>query len=330
MKANLQLQIPQKNDNEKAAELFNDFYLFCTGEDRYTPESVLAEWNHPRFSLSESARYITDESGKWIAYTAVLNNESPYAENIIIFRIDRQYLDSGIGSILTDWAEERARMNIEKAPPESKVLVRASNFLKMESASSFLLDRGFSLSRYYFRMNMDLPSQGTQFALEDGIEIETFSKRKDLKEIIDCTEDCFLDHWGWWRMPDDELWEDWNHSIKSNPYHDPDLWFLAMDKGKLVGLCLTDSGMNSDPNTAYIDMICVRKEYRKKGIASYLIQMSIAELEKRKKTGVKIHVDGSSLTGATKVYERTGFKVDQTRMMFEKVIREGEEYRSQP
>lgn len=324
----INIKIPQKSDMGRAEELFNTFYMFCTGEKRYTPEAVLAEWERPRFSLNDDARVVIDDDGKWIAYAAVLNTESPYAENIIVFRIDPDYLGRGIGSSLTDWAESKAKENISKAPEKSKVILRASNFMKMESSSSFLRERDFGLSRYYFRMNMNMPSKSTTVSLDPAICIETFSKRKNLKEIIDCTEDCFVDHWGWWRMPDDELWEDWNHQIKTNPFHDPDLWFLAMDEDKLVGLCLADTGMDNDPDTAYIDMICVRKEYRKKGIASYLLQITNSELEKRKKKAVKLHVDGSSLTGATRVYEKAGFQVDQTRMMFEKTIREGGEYRS--
>ena len=326
---NLSIQIPQKTDSDKAAELFNTFYFFCTGENRYIPESVLAEWEQPRFSLTEDARIIIDNDKKWLAYVAVLNTESPYAENIIVYRVNPDYLECGIGTVLTDWAEKKAKENISKAPPESKVIVRSSNFLKMDSASDFLYEREFSLSRYYFRMKMDLSTVQIQIPAMPGIRIETFTKRKNLKEIIDCTEDCFLDHWGWWRMPDDELWEDWNHQIKSNPYHDSELWFLAMDEDKLVGLCLADFGMNNAPDTAYIDMICVRKEYRKKGIASYLLQLTNSELVKRNKKAVALHVDGSSLTGATRVYGNVGFQIDQTRMMFEKIIRDGEEYRSQ-
>lgn len=325
---NITLKIPKKSENVRASILFNDYYVYCTGESRYSPESVLSEWEQPRFSLEDDARIVTDDSGKWIAYAAVLNAESPYTENIIIFRIDPDYLGCGAGSALSDWAEDKARENISKASPELKVLLRASNFMKMESSESFLTGRGFNLSRYYFRMKMDLPADQKKAVLEPGISIENFTKRENLKEIIDCTEDCFVDHWGWWRMPDDELWEDWNHQIKTNPYHDPELWFLAMDGDKLIGLCLVDSGMNNYPDTAYVDMICVRKEYRKKGIASYLLNLATEELEKRNKKAVAIHVDGSSLTGATRVYERAGFQVDQTRMMFEKVIREGVEYRT--
>lgn len=325
----LRIHIPKKNDIEKAAGLFNSYYYYCTGENRYTPNSVLAEWEQPRFSLADDARIIIDDSETWVAYVAVLNTESPYSESIIVFRINPDYLNCGIGTVLTDWAEKKAQENISKAPPKSKVIVRASNFLKMETSSFFLNDNGFSLSRYYFRMKMNLLQEQNYITLNPCIRIETFTKRKNLKEIIDCSEDCFLDHWGWWRMPDDELWEDWNHRIKSNPYHDAELWFLAMDNDKLVGLCLADSGMNNYPDTGYIDMICVRKEYRKKGIAFSLLQLTNLELKKRNKKAVTLHVDGSSLTGATRVYEKVGFQVDQTRMMFEKIIRNGEEYTSQ-
>ena len=186
---NLRIEIPQKKDNHKAAELFNTFYFFCTAENRYTPESVIIEWEQPRFSLKDDARIIIDKNGKWLAYVAVLNTESPYTENIIVFRIHPDYLNCGIGSVLTNWAEKKAQENISKAPVQSKVLVRASNFLKMESSSFFLKNLGFSLSRYYFRMIMELPEQQNKITLIPEIRIDTFSNRKNLKEIIECTEE---------------------------------------------------------------------------------------------------------------------------------------------
>jgi len=118
LKDSLSIQTPQKTDTEKAAALFNTFYYYCTGENRYTPKSVLSEWEQPRFSLTDDARIIIDKRGKWIAYAAVLNTESPYSENIIVFRIDPDYLNYGIGTVLTDWGSIsqtfKNRINIRK------------------------------------------------------------------------------------------------------------------------------------------------------------------------------------------------------------------------
>ncbi len=85
---NFNIEIAEKDDNEKAVVLFNKFYYFCTGENRYTSDSVLAEWNQPRFSLTDDVRVAIDNKGNWIAYVAVLNTESPYSESIIEYRID--------------------------------------------------------------------------------------------------------------------------------------------------------------------------------------------------------------------------------------------------
>jgi len=322
---NYRLIIPHKNNNNEAAALFNKYFQYCTGENKYTPDSVLATWEEPRFDLEEEARIVVDEEGKWIAYGAVFNTEPPYAESIIVFRIDPDYLNRGVGTLITDWAEQKALENIKKAPPKSQVVLRGSNFMKMESSSDFMVSRGFSLNRYYFRMAQSLPASQALPKQPEGIRIEPFTLRQNLKELIDCSEECMLDHWNWWTMPDDELWEDWNHRIKSNPHHDPANWLLAMDGENLIGLCLTDSGTPGDPESAYIELLCIKKEYRKRGIASYLLGLALSESMKRKKKRITLHVDGSSLTGATRVYEQAGFKVDQTRMMFNKIIREGQE-----
>ena len=67
------------------------------------------------------------------------------------------------------------------------------------------------------------------------------------------------------------------------------------------------------------------RKHRKKGLAQALLYYTFAEFWKRGRKSVALHVDASSLTGATKLYEKVGMHADDKGGSWEKLIRDGEE-----
>ena len=94
-------------------------------------------------------------------------------------------------------------------------------------------------------------------------------------------------------------------------------------------MSLCANGMVHDENIGYLDSVCVRKEFRKKGIASSLLKHSFKELKKAGKNKAYLHVDADSLTGATKLYEGAGMKTNQFSIIMEKIIQKGKSYRTE-
>ncbi|MFP4378673.1 MAG: GNAT family N-acetyltransferase [Spirochaetales bacterium] len=61
------------------------------------------------------------------------------------------------------------------------------------------------------------------------------------------------------------------------------------------------------------------------GLGTMLLRHGFAEAHKRGKRGVRLNVDGSSLTGANRMYEKAGMYVSHVFTAFEKEIRPGVE-----
>jgi ribosomal protein S18 acetylase RimI-like enzyme len=73
----------------------------------------------------------------------------------------------------------------------------------------------------------------------------------------------------------------------------------------------------------WVNSLGVRRPWRRKGVAEALLYHAFAELRRRGRTGVSLGVDASSLTGATRLYEKVGMREIRQTIFFEKELRPG-------
>ncbi|HDL85358.1 MAG TPA: GNAT family N-acetyltransferase [Candidatus Acetothermia bacterium] len=121
----------------------------------------------------------------------------------------------------------------------------------------------------------------------------------------------------------------WRHQIEHDPDFDPSLWFLAMEAEKIVGVSLCWAKAHEDPNMGYVGMLGVRRPWRRRGIGLALLCHSFGALYLRKVRKVGLNVDAASLTGATRLYERAGMRIDRHSYAYEKELRPGRDLSTQ-
>jgi ribosomal protein S18 acetylase RimI-like enzyme len=83
------------------------------------------------------------------------------------------------------------------------------------------------------------------------------------------------------------------------------------------------------PEKGWVDDLGVRRAWRRRGLALALLQHSFREFYKRGTRKVGLGVDASSLTGATRLYEKAGMHVARQFNSYFKVLRDGEELMTQ-
>jgi ribosomal protein S18 acetylase RimI-like enzyme len=69
----------------------------------------------------------------------------------------------------------------------------------------------------------------------------------------------------------------------------------------------------------------VRRPWRRQGLGLALLHHAFNEFYKRGKRKVGLGVDASSLTGATRLYERAGMHIHSQFDLYEKELRPGKE-----
>jgi ribosomal protein S18 acetylase RimI-like enzyme len=172
-------------------------------------------------------------------------------------------------------------------------------------------------------MVIDLEEMPPRPFWSDGITVRTMQGLEEARDVIWAIEEAFRDHWGYVEQPFETEYQRWLHFIKNDEQYDPTLWFLAVEGDKIVGISCCKAKTNEDPDMAWVSTLGVRKPWRRKGIALALLHHTFREFYRRGKRRVGLGVDGFSLTGATRLYEKAGMKSVRQFAVFEKEIRSG-------
>jgi mycothiol synthase len=292
-----------------------------------TPDLLRDEWTTPDFNLEKSTCLVLAADGTPAALMIVWDRVNPPVHPWLQWEVHPAHDRESLSRWLLWWGEERAKQALDRCPPEARVSLRGearSGFLPVES---LYREYGYSTIRHFYRMRIDMTEAPAVPPLPDGFTLRTYQHPEDLIAIIQTRVDAFRDHFGFIERPMEEMLPDWEHVIASDKLFDPSLWHVALDaaSGQIAGFVISRIEDFDDPEVAYVDVIGVRKEYRKRGLASFLLRHSFAEFWKRGRTTTALHLDAQNTTGALRVYQSVGMHVERDYTAWEKELRSGVE-----
>jgi ribosomal protein S18 acetylase RimI-like enzyme len=223
---------------------------------------------------------------------------------------------NGIGSHLLALVERRASDLVVEAPPEAKVTLGQGIAERNDGARALLERHGYAKVRRFWHMEIDLGSEPPPAEWPAGMRVETLRDGQE-RAVFDAMEEAFEDHWGHLPHRYDE-WRAWNVERAS---FDPSLWFLTLDGEAIAGVsqCAIQGGQG------WVNVLGVRRPWRRRGIGLALLRHSFAEFRRRACGSAVLGVDSENPTGATLLYERAGMRVVRTADSFRKVLRDGVE-----
>ncbi len=222
----------------------------------------------------------------------------------------------GIGTALTAWVESRAEQRIQDAPEGSKVRLQFGMAPQNQGAIDLLEERGYALERSFQRMVIELGKPPPPPQWPARVQVRVYQRGPDDRATWQAVEEAFDDHWGNVRSS----FEEWS-KIYARQTFDPSLWFLAIERDEIAGasLCSTREQMG------WVGSLSVGRPWRRRGLAAALLNHTFGEFYRRGQRKVGLGVDSSSLTGATRVYERAGMHADRHTIGYARVLRDGEE-----
>jgi ribosomal protein S18 acetylase RimI-like enzyme len=91
----------------------------------------------------------------------------------------------------------------------------------------------------------------------------------------------------------------------------------------VAGFALGRSHLPFDRSRGVVASLAVRPAWRRRGLGFALLQNALGEFHRRGCGSVELLVDGDSLTGALRLYERAGMRVSRTQIAYEKELRAG-------
>ncbi len=312
------------SDIPAVTNLLNDYSRHLFGTDMLKERDLETEWQLENYRPETHIRLAFDPQEKLAGYMEFWDVNKP---NVIMFvwgRLGWEYRQSGLMAYLLAWAEQRGRESMRSLPENLRVVLHAPVPAIDEALHNATLEAGYQVVRNYWRMVIDLPNAPAPASLPDGIEIRSMQPGEERLSIWALRE-AFKDHWGHTEMPFEEEFERWQHFASHDPDYDPSLRLMAFEQGKVAGFSYCRSTTSEDPNLGWVSTLGVLREWRKRGLGLALLQRSFEELYRRGLRKVGLGVDATSLTGATRLYEKAGMRSDPRYLteVIEKELRPG-------
>jgi mycothiol synthase len=179
-------------------------------------------------------------------------------------------------------------------------------------ASALLRARGYREVRRFWEMTIELDEAPPAPELPEGLRIEPF-REGDARTFHDALDEAFEDHWEHQSRPFEEWWEERQRA----PDYEPTLWFLVRDGDEVAAV------VRNVPNRiggGWVGALGVRRRWRGLGLGKALLLHTFRVFFARGTTRVGLGVDAESPTGATRLYESVGMRVDLEQVVHEKVL----------
>ena len=191
-----------------------------------------------------------------------------------------------------------------------------------EHWESVLIDAGYRAVRHGFEMvRPDLESI-PDLPLPAGLEVRP-ALPDHYRTIFDAAKEAFRDSW---EYSDDWFSEEDYRGWQEEPTFQPELWQVAWDNGQVAGMVLNfvrhDENEEYKRKRGYTETICVRRPWRRQGLARALIARSFEVLKGQGMTEAALGVDTENPSGALRLYESMGFRPVKRDSMYRKRMEE--------
>ena len=208
----------------------------------------------------------------------------------------------GIGTTLIELMERRAAELVPTLPQGIPVILENNIVASSEAARSLLERHGYTMNRVYFRMHITLDEPPPPPTWPEGISVRVCDgSEEDIRRAYETIEEGFKDHWA--HTP--RSFEDWRSRMVREEF-DPTLWFIAWDGDEIAGATLCRV---REPGKGWIDQVAVLRPWRKRGLGEALLRHAFGAFYSRNVPRVGLGVDGQSLTGAQRLYQRVGMNI---------------------
>jgi ribosomal protein S18 acetylase RimI-like enzyme len=155
-------------------------------------------------------------------------------------------------------------------------------------------------------MLRDLAEPIPAVELPEGLEVRP-STPEHTRAIWEAMDEAFRDHWGY--SPGTE--QDYER-FAYHPSNTPEFWQVAWEGEQVAGMVLNRISAEENEKLGlkwgWTDPICVRRPWRKRGLARALIYKSMEVLKTEGMQQAVLGVDTQNPNGALGLYESCGYR----------------------
>jgi len=313
-------------DVEASLEMYNLWSRKVIGEDEINDVvAIRTEWVSPGFDPARDIRLVFAPDGVLVGYIEVWTTAKPPVHPWIWGRVHPEYSELGIGSWMLTWAENHALRVLDEVPTDLRIAPRIGIYSQAKESQKLFRDLGYRYIRSSYRMLIHLDALPPTPVWPEGLTIRTYNPETDAKAVYLADQDAFRDHFGFVEAPFEEGFKRFKHFMTDYEGFDPSLWYIAWDGDEVAGICLCRPHSYDDPDLGFVNVLGVRRAWRKHGLGLAFLHHAFGEFYRRGKRKAGLGVDAENLTGALRLYEKAGMHVHMQFDLFEKEIRPGKE-----
>jgi len=228
------------------------------------------------------------------------------------------YRGLGLGGELLAWAEQAALpLHHERHP--GRPLTLSSGCLSGSAEAVALHEEcGYQASRWFHSMLRDLSEPLPPAAVPEGVRVVGY--RPEMAEHARLVRnESFRDHWG----STETSAEHWAYLMARGAFR-PGVSFLAYEGCEPLGMLISREHEAYRDQTGRRDMhiaqVGTRAAARKRGIATALLATALSAARADGYDQASLDVDADSPTGAVRLYERVGFTIGHTWVVYKKQL----------
>jgi ribosomal protein S18 acetylase RimI-like enzyme len=232
---------------------------------------------------------------------------------------------------LLDWQIDRARINLERIPADAKFTIVGGVESTNQSGAQLFRDYGFSSTRSSYTMKIDftLGQRPPIPVWPDGVQVVSLAENGNFEMFVRGWYESFRDHRGWMERKWEDIMERWTHMTAKDRRFNPNYWWAVLIDGELAAVNLSQAEGHEREDYAYVMVLGTLRGFRKRGLALALLHYCFNVFYNLGKSGVTLGVDGSSLTGAVRLYETAGMHIHKQYDSYERIDRDGIEITNQ-
>lgn len=280
---------------------------------------VASMWTAPSGDVESDFAVVHTDAGELAGYLLV-RGHPPYTQVFAIGVVALPYHGRGLGSAIVADTERRAGRLVKLAAPQRRVVMHAGALADEPRVSALLSRHGYAEVRRLSQMQIDFAHDPPPPPGEvSGVEIRPLVRGEE-RTVHACLAEAFDDDWHEGFSTE----EDWIHEhVDAVDRFHPELWWLAWQGTQLAGALVGRPRADENAALGYVGWLGVRRAFRGRGIGEALLRTSFVQFHGLGRSGVCLHVDNDSLTGATRLYERAGMTSHPRFATWEKELRPG-------
>ena len=273
----------------------------------------------PNFELEKDVLLVED-GDRLIGYVTTYWRQQTEGERLYRHYgfVHPAYRRQGIGAALLAHAEERGRQVASTHPADIPKAYMCYINDRVVDRIALMTKVGYEPVRFFYEMVRPLDQPIHERPMPEGLETRT-PNPEQYQQVFKALDEAFEDHWGHIALTEKDI-QGWMESS----YFQPEHWKVAWDGDKVAGMVLNfiDQHENErfDRLRGYTEDICVRRPYRRRGLATSLLTQSLYYLKKQGMEEAALGVDTDNPSGALDLYQQVGFQAEKRSAAYRKPL----------